>query len=497
MGSRTISIAVTNRTSTSLSFGSATTSEGPAATAKGSPVASGGVLTATAKNSGLTYYGNEGTFVLSGGALSYTVFYTHPAGLGNTTVNLKAANAGCVGGANALTYSGDPVNATMNLYQGVAVPSTNSAGQAVTGYAVPLAANAYAQSNNCQDLANSLYGANMRQAATVTAAYNQTATPYLAADFSGQMTAQIVPQLLAAWKTAVGPNPDLKNPDQAILNLLADYLVPPPAPGQTQQQVQMWIPEITYQSGSGKAPSVYELTGYSAALPFYDNGVWNDDAVETFLGLLVGGAHFVAISASRDFANQDLGVPIAANAAWPDLNLLFKNTDLTQRHDLANSHYCGTGSTDFNATGTYYLNIDQDFAPAGCGLILSLLFGSTVNGVTTPPTGTYNTFMQLEGWQANGASKSSRHMLDYAAYQQTLWNISTYGACPYSEKRATTVFLAPGGWTPQVYQTTRMAPYVGAYAAGTYPNGKPQDWLNTALVTIPAGAPALPSKYYG
>ena len=102
--------------------------------------------------------------------------------------------------------------------------------------------------------------------------------------------------------------------------------------------------------------------------------------------------------------------------------------------------------------------------------------------------GTYNTFIQLEGWQAGG----SRHNADYATYQQTLWNISTYGASAYSEKRATSIFLAPAGWTPQVYQTTRMMPYVGAYAQS---NGSPQGWLNPSLVTIPADAPALPSRY--
>ncbi|CAE6703322.1 hypothetical protein R75461_06292 [Paraburkholderia nemoris] len=77
-------------------------------------------------------------------------------------------------------------------------------------------------------------------------------------------------------------------------------------------------------------------------------------------------------------------------------------------------------------------------------------------------------------------------------YQQTLWNISTYGASAYSEKRATSIFLAPAGWTPQVYQTTLMMPYVGAYANS---NGTPQSWLNTSLVTIPPGAPPLPSRY--
>jgi hypothetical protein len=151
--------------------------------------------------------------------------------------------------------------------------------------------------------------------------------------------------------------------------------------------------------------------------------------------------------------------------------------------DIGNSHYASL----VNTTGRYYLSVGGDFAPEQCGLILSFLYGRTVNNLLAG-AGAYNTFIQLEGWPAGG----DRHNADYATYQQMLWNISTYGASAYSEKRATSIFLAPPGWTPQVYQTTRMMPYVGAYAQS---NGSPQGWLNTALVTIPASAPPLPARY--
>ncbi len=59
------------------------------------------------------------------------------------------------------------------------------------------------------------------------------------------------------------------------------------------------------------------------------------------------------------------------------------------------------------------------------------------------------------------------------------------------------MFLAPRrGWTPQVYQTTLMMPYVGAYATGTPNNGAPQPWLDTSVVTIPPNQPVLPDRYY-
>ena len=135
----------------------------------------------------------------------------------------------------------------------------------------------------------------------------------------------------------------------------------------------------------------------------------------------------------------------------------------------------------------YYLNISGNFAPENCGMLLALLNGRTVNDATLG-AGHYNSFIQLEGWQAGAA----RHNADYNLHTQTLWNISTFGACPYSEKRGTAVFLAPQGWTPQVYQTTCMMPYLGAYATASQ---QPQAWLRRDLVSVPEDAPALPSRY--
>ncbi len=215
---------------------------------------------------------------------------------------------------------------------------------------------------------------------------------------------------------------------------------------------------------------------------------WNADPLKLFLMLLAGGAHFVAISADQDFTNQG----ITSYASRP-LYTAFNNSGLTQRTDFANSHY--SNSITYNNTGWYYLDITQQWAPENCGLILALLFGSTVNGSRNPPTGKFNTFMQLEGWPASGTG-GDRHNADYNTYKQTLWNISTYGSCPYSEKRATSIFLAPAPWTPRIYQTTLMMPYVGAYANGTYPNGEPPSWLNTAVARVPSTAPTLPSQYY-
>ena len=37
---------------------------------------------------------------------------------------------------------------------------------------------------------------------------------------------------------------------------------------------------------------------------------------------------------------------------------------------------------------------------------------------------------------------NKRHSADYDTHTKTLWNFSTFGACAYSEKRSTPIFLA-------------------------------------------------------
>ncbi len=491
--SRTINIVVTNLSGQTLYFTAGTSQEGPACTANKTSVTPGQTITVTAHNTSAFNGGNKGTFSLNNSAgmngnLNYVVFYTHPQTGGASYVQLQNAKTDPAGppscSANGVgtyyqVYSGDPINATANVYLGVAVGNTG-------GYAVPLQANPYNVTNNCQDFANSMFGPNMRSGNLITAAFNQSTVPYAPADFSGGQMGTIVATLLNCWNTGTGT-------DAPILNFLRGYF----APGGGQPMMQMWVPTFGFQSTTSEGAAIYELgtgpnsvpTGYQLfSFGTYSGSqvAWYQPTVRAFLQLLAGGAHFVAVSATEDFANQNIGY----NSR--DLYSTFNNSSLPKRGDLVNSHYADVGNT----TGVYYLNINSDAAPLNCGLILSLLFGRTVNGVGSGTVGQYNTFMQLEGWQAEGASKTTWHNIDYAAYQKSLWNTATYGACPYSEKRGTTVFLAPAPWTPRIYQTTRMMPYVGAYASGTYPNGAPQDWLNTDVVSVPSNAPTLPASYY-
>ena len=493
--SRTINIVVTNRSGSTLYFRADKSQQGPACTANKSSVTSGQTITVTAVNKGKVNGGNKGTFTLSNnpnfiGDLTYVVFYTHPQLKGTTYIQLQRSGTNPKGPPNTnvnavgtyyQVYTGDPIDATANVYKGVSVPGSG-------GFAVPLQPKPYDVQNNCQDFANSMFGPYMRAGSLIVEKYKQTVTPYLPADFSGGQMNAIVSTLLDCWNTRRGP-------DAPILDFLKDYIAPPA--GQNQPLMQLWVPTLVYQNNT--SPAQYQISGYqNFALASYsaNKTAWTQDGVRTFLQLMAGGAHMVAVSAVRDFESQG----IAYNSR--DLYSAFRKANLSQRGDPVNSHYANVikiGGKDVwgNFTGQYYLDINQDAAPLGCGLILALLFGRTVNNTTggTYTPGQYNTFMQLEGWPATGTG-DTWHNADFNAYQQSLWNTATYGACPYSEKRATTVFLAPTGWQPAIYQTTRMMPYVGALADGKYPNGKPQEWLNAALVTLPASAPELPRKYY-
>ncbi len=286
----------------------------------------------------------------------------------------------------------------------------------------------------------------------------------------------------------IGPGPSTFSPDAALIQFLANFLVPSPASAATPPLV-MYVPKITYQnyvSSNGVTGPSYLLTGYQA-YPFAgtDGRRFNAASVQTFLQLFLGGAHFVNIQADSDFRNLNPKHPPAntgRNLYTAFQNQFPDNNTMAGRHScIGNSHYTKT----VNTGGWYYGNQMGGWAANGCGLLLALLVAATANKQ-------YNTFMQLEGWPADGDWWSTgsikggkRHGQDYAGYQKSLWNVSTFGATPYSEKRGTTIFLAPPPWVPNIYSDTYMMPYVGAE--------KRQGWLQTALVSVPPGTPKRPN----
>jgi hypothetical protein len=440
-----------------LAYGNPASQSGSQPQASAAQIAVGQATAVSASNS----WGDcTGSFRLAGGDASFAVSYVHPFGSSPTTVTVTPSS-GYVSGANAATFSGHDAVANVNLYRGVATSSG--------AWVAPLALLGTPPRNNCQDFANSMFGSGIRSAAVIQSAYQNTGpNGYVPpADFTGGQLAGFVAQWVQRWLNGTSYT-TLPGVDAQLIDSLSSYVQSAANNG----PLTMWVPQITYQAGSN--PAVFNLTGYQPFAFADAAGNWNAASISAFLTLLAAGSHLVAISATND---------LPAGVSMQAFDTYMGASGLTTAVDIGNSHYTSL----LNTTGKYYLSVGNDFAPENCGLILSFLYGRTVNNLLAG-SGTYNTFIQLEGWQAGG----SRHNADYDTYQQTLWNISTYGASAYSEKRATSIFLAPAGWTPQVYQTTLMMPYVGAYANS---NGTPQSWLNTSLVTIPPSAPPLPSRY--
>lgn len=182
--------------------------------------------------------------------------------------------------------------------------------------------------------------------------------------------------------------------------------------------------------------------------------------------LLAAGAHFVIIESS-----VDLGTALHPT--------FYSGFNLDYRRAILHSHYTArvASSSNFGRGLIYPAFVTEDTAPArSCPFILSFLFGRTA--VSKP-----NTFFQLEGWPTVGYTGGRRHMADYDLHQETKWNISTYGASIYSEKRGLTVFLAPSEWNPNRILRQRglddnptiMVPYNGASTR--------QGWLDTNLIS--------------
>ena len=193
----------------------------------------------------------------------------------------------------------------------------------------------------------------------------------------------------------------------------------------------------TTANGLSQQPPAYMLDGYSAGIPLVDDsGAPIADAGQQLLTLMLTGAHLVTVLDSDH-------IPPGTQAA--NLYDNFSATALPKRDDPANSHYL-TGVDLYRTSGKYYLSINEDRAPTPCPFLCAILLGPTAD-LSIPIR---DTFLQLEGWQEGRTlgvpSWSGWHNRDYnGLYKRTLWNISTYGASIFSEKRGTTAFLAPPG----------------------------------------------------
>lgn len=300
---------------------------------------------------------------------------------------------------------------------------------------------------------------------------------------------------LAAWQhhngdsynsTSYGQCPSV---DRTIIGWLSDFI--------KNNSLVQYTPNLTYvgPQSSNSTIGVYSNAGY-VSKPFLTNGNWNYgvvnsdgslsngsysvDTVANFLTHLFYGAHFVVVSNSGDLNGGN-----AVSQFWNS----FVASDLDIGGDKFNSHYSGA-----NFTGYYYLNIIRDKEPSSNPLLAALLVALTdpassddVIAVTTGvvPAGialsdassrhaASNTFIQLEGWQNHFPYVGGWHAADYDSHEATLWNFSTFGACCYSEKRCTPMFLANGQFNTTLNSSTKMPLYNGASSL--------QSWMETDLV---------------
>jgi hypothetical protein len=241
----------------------------------------------------------------------------------------------------------------------------------------------------------------------------------------------------------------------------------------------MWLPQYSYDGTLGDQLKL-RLTGYqSIPLATLVGGppalAWNQANVLRFLNLFACGAHFVVIHAPGDFAG--MVAPPAAQPFYTQFGTLLGNQSTAARMHSHYSGYPGLPLSNLGSSYAYPSLVNSETTPALCPYVVAMLVGRTAWAMFG---NNYNTFFQLEGWPAYRVNPAGRHMADFKTHSATKWNLSTYGASLYSEKRGMTIFLAPAGWKPpggpQPDPATIMTPYVGA--------GTLQGWLDTKLVRI-------------
>lgn len=472
--SHPITLNWTNLSTDAFSFGQVQVEHGTTPTANPPVLPAGGSSSVTADQSNNLSPGPVGSFNWTSASNGQTIAvqYNHPAGTGQTVVEVQCASAYEVS-ADQQQWSSQQTYTNASLQQHAAVLSLYLRDAGGAGPPAPPPAGGLVPLDdsmvNKAAFVNSLFTTQVRDAGV-----NQLdpdiaagALKYDYADSNSQSL--ILGGWLAAWQYLAGlpydPAAAQRCPEQDLQFL--QWFVPYIA----DNQLCLAMPTLSLEPG-GASPPIYRSTGYTAS-PFVSAGTWNQDTVQRFLGLLYYGAHIVVVCASAD---RNGGNAVA------NLGSALSASGLPTRHDLYNSHYGLSGGL----LGTYYApqgaptpSLSQrdveTFAssspPGQEPLIFSLLTGPTA---ATDP----NYFLQLEGWPAQDVllptPGGARHNADYQANISLYWNFATYGACVYSEKRSTPVFLCNSAFNLAIDPSTGMPSYVGATEL--------EDWMNPGLI---------------
>jgi hypothetical protein len=339
--------------------------------------------------------------------------------------------------------------------------------------------------SNTTEFVQSMFATNARGVSTVYANAAGPQTPYVSPTAPPPFTGGFanwtsIQRIVNLWTSFwMGGQPAAGQPflatDAVLLQNLAAYV--------KANLPWLWVPQLDFRGWTG-APNqsmpIYYVTGYQGYCLLDTNGDWSQPAVSTLLLYFVYGAHIVQILDPTSATSQTI---------TPDLYNTLGNTTSAVYSNLAQqvweSHYSGTGGAD---SGMSYPSqvVTCDTVPSpNSPLLCSFLIGPTVQPTIdfTNPLGDSTErcdFIQLEGWRQFGTAGAGWHDADYDSYTETYWNFSTYGACAFSEKRGTALFLAPAGWQPTRQCATIMPAYLGALNQGDV---KP--WMQWPLVAVP------------
>jgi len=347
--------------------------------------------------------------------------------------------------------------------------------------------------SNIPSFINDLFSSSVRDISNVQNAVTGGKHNYSFA--SASTRGLILNAWLAAWQHHNGDSYDstsysqCPSVDRTIVGWLSDFI--------KNNALVQYTPDLTYAGlqSTDSTIGIYSNSGYKSK-PFLTDGKWNYgvvnsdgtlsngkysvDTVVNFLMHIFFGAHFVVVSNSGDLNGGN-----TVNQFWDS----FISSDLDRGGDKFNSHYSGA-----NLTGYYYLDIYHDKEPSSNPLLAALLVALTdpasaddLIAVTTGavPAGialadaqsrhsASNTFIQLEGWQNHFPYAGGWHGKDFDSHKATLWNFSTFGACCYSEKRCTPIFLANSKFNTTLDSSTKMPLYNGATSV--------QSWMETSLL---------------
>ena len=347
--------------------------------------------------------------------------------------------------------------------------------------------------SNIPSFINNLFSSNVRALSNVQSAITAGKMHYTFTDTTTRGV--ILNAWLAAWQqhngdkynsTSYGQCPAV---DRTLIGFLSDYI--------KAYSLYQYVPDLSYVGPQSNQSSIaiYKNAGYQGKA-FLTNGKWNygvvnsdgslsngnypTDTVANFLFHIFCGAHFVIVSNSGDLNGGN-----SVRQFWD----YFTSSNIDRGGDKFNSHYSGA-----NLTGYYYLNIYHDKEPSSNPLLAAFLVALTdpassddVIAVTTGAVpgaialadaqsrhSASNTFVQLEGWQNHFPYVGGWHAADYDSHEATLWNFSTFGASPYSEKRSTPIFLANSKFNTTINSSTKMPLYNGASSL--------QSWMNPGLL---------------